>query len=73
MVVTVTSTVSLPGGLATVICVPESAVIVAAVPPKLTPVTPQRPVPVIVTLVPPAVLPLGGETPVTVGAPRLEV
>ena len=68
-VVTVTSTLAgtLLGGLVTVICVLESAVMVAAVPPKLTPVAPDRPVPVMVTLVPPAVLPLFGETPVTTG------
>ena len=40
---------------------------VAAAPPKLTPVAPERLVPVIVTLVPPAVLPLAGEIPVTIG------
>ena len=66
-VVTVMSTVPLPGGLVAVICVPESAVTVAGVPPKLTPVAPERPVPVMVTLVPPAAGPLAGDTPVTAG------
>ena len=66
-VVTVMPTVPFPGGLTTVICVPDSAVIIPAALPKLTPVAPDRPVPVIVTLVPPAVLPLAGETPETAG------
>ena len=66
-VVAVMSTVPFPGGLTTVICVPDSAVINPAAPPKPTPVAPDRPVPVIVTLVPPAVLPLAGETPETAG------
>ena len=39
----------------------------AGVPPKLTPVAPERPVPVMVTLVPPAAVPLAGDTPVTAG------
>jgi len=66
-VVAVMSTVPFPGGLTTVICVPDSAVINPAAPPKLTPVAPDRPVPAIVTLVPPAVLPLAGETPEIAG------
>jgi hypothetical protein len=66
-VVTVMSTVPLPGGLVTVICAAESAVIVPAAPPKLTPVAPARPVPETVTAVSPAVGPLAGEIPVTVG------
>jgi hypothetical protein len=66
-VVTVISTVPCPCGLVTVICVPESAVILPATPPKLTPVAPARPVPVIVTTVPPVVYPLAGEIPVTAG------
>ena len=66
-VVTVTSTMPLPGGLVTVTCVLESAVIVPAAPPKLTLVAPARLVPVIVTAVPPAVVPLDGDTPVTAG------
>ena len=65
--VTVMLTVPWPGGLVTVICVPESAVTFPAAPPKLTPVAPPRPVPVIVTTVPPAVVPLAGETAVTAG------
>ena len=66
-VVTVMSTMPLPGGLVTVIWVPESAVIRPAAPPKLTLVAPPRLVPVIVTTVPPAVVPLDGDTPVTAG------
>src|SRR5260370_42104647 len=61
------STVPVPGGLVTVTCVAESALIFAAAPPKLTPVAPDRPVPAIVTVVPPAVLPLAGEIRVTTG------
>src|SRR5260370_1185555 len=61
------STVPCPGGLTTGICVPDSAVISAAAPPKVTPVAADRPVPAIVTLVPPAVLPLAGETPEIAG------
>ena len=56
------------GGLVTVICVPESAVIVPATPPKRTTVAPARPVPVMVTVLPPTVLPLAGDTPVTAGS-----
>ena len=67
-VVTVTLTVPVPAGLVTVICVLESAVILAAAPPKLTPVAPLRLVPVIVTAVPPAVVPLDGDNPVIAGA-----
>ena len=73
-VVTVTSTVSGSSGLSSaglmaVISVSDTTVTaVAAAPPKLTPVAPDRPVPVIVTSVPPAGLPLSGETPVTAGA-----
>jgi len=48
------------GGLVTVICVAESAVIVPGAPPKRTTVAPSSPVPVIVTVLPPAVLPLAG-------------
>jgi hypothetical protein len=66
-VVTVMSTVPVPAGLLTVIFVPESAVIAAATPPKLTPVAPARPVPVMVTTVPPLAAPLEGEMPVTAG------
>ena len=67
-VVTVTFTApALPGGLVTVICVPESAAVFAAAPPKLTE-APPRLVPVIVTAVPPAVVPLDGDSPVTAGA-----
>jgi len=66
-VVTVMFTVPVPGGLVTVICVPESAVIVPAAPPKLTPVASPRLVPLIVTAVPPAVVPLDGDTAVVTG------
>ena len=78
--VTVTSTIPAPvppavlpavlalGGLVTVICVAESAVIVPGAPPKRTTVAPPRPVPVMVTVLPPAVLPLAGDTPVTTGS-----
>ena len=66
-VVTVSVTVPLPGGLVTVICVPESAVITPAVAPNRTPVAPASPVPVMVTVVPPAVLPPAGDTPLTAG------
>ena len=67
-VVMVTLTVpAVPGGLVTVICVPESPATVAAAPPKLTE-APPRLVPLIVTAVPPAVVPLDGDNPVTAGA-----
>ena len=66
-VVTVMSTRPVPGGLVTVIWVPESAVMVAAAAPNRTAVAPASPVPVMVTVLPPAVLPLGGDTPVTAG------
>src|SRR5438034_271734 len=61
-------TVPVPGGLVTVICVLESAVMAAAAAPKRAPVAPARPVPVMVTVLPPAVLPLAGDTPVTAGS-----
>lgn len=67
-VVTVMFTVPLPPGLVTVICVPESEMILPAAPPKLTLVAPVRLVPVIVTVVPPSVVPLDGDNPVTAGA-----
>ncbi len=66
-VVTVMLTLPLPGGLAAVICVPESVPIVPAAPPKLTPVAPARPVPPIVTAVPPLGIPESGETLMTNG------
>jgi hypothetical protein len=68
-VVTVTLTVPvlLTAGLVTVICVAESAVIVAAAPPKLTPVAPARPVPVSVTDVPPPVGPRAADIAVSTG------
>ena len=68
-VVTVTVTVpAVPGGLVTVICVPESAAIFAATPPKVTLVAPARLAPEIVTVVPPWVLPLDGEIAEMAGA-----
>ena len=65
-VVTVTSTVPVPGGAVAVIEVSESAVMVPGVEPKSTAVAPDRSVPVMVTLVPPAGGPVDGVTPVTV-------
>ena len=68
-VVTVTSTVPVPAGLAAVIAVSLTTVkLVAAVVPKSTAVAPVKLVPVIVTEVPPAAGPLVGLRPVTVGA-----
>ena len=67
-VVAVMSTVSVLGGLVTVICVSESAAIVPATPPKRTTVAWSRPVPVMVTVLPPTVLPLAGDTRVTAGS-----
>jgi len=58
-----------PAGEVAVIDVDELKVKpVAAVPPKLTAVTPVKLVPVMVTDVPPAVGPDAGEIPVMVGA-----
>lgn len=66
-VVTFTRTVLLPDGATAVTCVEElTTKLVAAVPPKLTPVAPVRKVPVNVTDVP--LLPLLGVMPVSVGA-----
>jgi hypothetical protein len=68
-VVTVISTVAaLCGGEVAVIEVAELAVMVAAVPPKLTAVALLKFVPVMVTDVPPPVGPEVGEIDVTVGA-----
>jgi len=67
LVVTVMSTVPEPDGLVAVIAVLESAVIEPALPPKLTPVAPDRLLPLIVTEVPPPVGPLFGLTPETTG------
>ena len=68
-VVTVTSTVPLPAGLVAVTWVALTTVnVVAALPPKLTPVAPLKSVPVMVTEVPPAAGPLPGATALTVGA-----
>ncbi len=64
--VTVTSTVPVPGGLTTVICVAETTSrLVAGVVPKSTSVAPVKPVPVIVTGVPPPNGPPTGLMPVT--------
>jgi hypothetical protein len=69
VVVTVTSTVPVPGGDVAVIEVLELTVkLVASVEPNLTVLAPLKLVPVIVTMVPPASGPLLGLTPVTVGA-----
>ena len=70
VVVTRTSTVPAdPAGAVAVICVALLTVKpVAAVPPKVTAVAPERLVPVMTTEVPPAVGPAVGETEVTVGA-----
>src|SRR5580658_10431338 len=61
-------TVPVPGGLVTVTCVAESAVMTAAAEPKRTAVASASPVPVTDTVVPPAVLPPSGDTPVTAGS-----
>ena len=67
-VVTVMSTVPVPGGEVAVIDVAESAVTVAGMPPKSTADALARSEPVMTTLVPPAGVPDLGSTPVTVGA-----
>ena len=64
-VVTVTSTVPLPGGDTAVIAVSESNVKWAGADPNLTPVAPLKSVPVTVTVVPPSNGPEPAETPVT--------
>jgi hypothetical protein len=67
-VVTVTSTVPLPGGDVAVICVSLLTVnAVAAVEPNPTRVAPVKPVPVIVTVVEPLAGPEDGATLVTAG------
>lgn len=67
-VVTVTSTVPLPGGEVAVIVVElTTETLVAAFGPKLTAVAPVRFAPLIVTLVPPAAGPDDGLTPLTAG------
>ena len=67
-VVTVTSTVpATPVGAVAVIWLELFTENVAAVPPKLTPVAPVKPVPLIVTVVPPVVGPDVGLTLVTDG------
>jgi hypothetical protein len=70
LVVTLTSTVpAAVAGAVAVICVSELIVkLVAAVPPNVTPVAPEKFVPVIVTTRPPAVLPVLGLTAVIAGA-----
>src|SRR5450830_673706 len=70
-VVTLTSTVPEPAGAVAVICVALLKVkLLAAVPPKVTAVTPAKFVPVMVTLVPPVAGPDVGEMLLTVGAAR---
>ena len=67
-VVTVTSTVpAAPAGLVAVIWVSETTVKIAGLLPKLTAVTPVKPVPMIVTAVPPPASPRAGSSPVTRG------
>ena len=68
VVVTLMSTVPVPGGDVAVIWVAELTVNpVAAVAPNVTAVAPVKLVPVIVTTVPPAAGPAVGEIDVTVG------
>ena len=68
-VITVTSTVAaVPAGEVAVICVLLFTVKLATVPPKRTPVAPDKPVPVRTTVVPPAVGPEFGDRAVNVGA-----
>lgn len=67
-VVTVASTVPLPGGDVAVIDVAEFTVkLVALLAPNFTAVAPVKPVPVIATDVPPSAGPEVGEIEVTVG------
>ena len=66
--VTVTFTVPAAwAGAVTVICVEVLVTIVAALPPKETPVAAARPVPVMVTVLPPAVVPDVGDRVVSTG------
>ena len=67
-VVTVMSTVPVPGGEVAVIEVAESAVMVAGIDPKSTAEALAKSEPLMTTLVPPAGVPVLGSTPVTVGA-----
>ena len=68
MLLTQTETVPAEwGGLVVVICVSETTVNDAGVPPNVTPVAPVKLLPEIVTEVPPVVGPLEGNTPVTLG------
>ena len=68
VVVTLMSTVPVPGGEVAVIDVAELTVKpAAAVPPKVTAVAPVKLVPVMVTVVPPAIGPTVGEIEVIVG------
>src|ERR1017187_25843 len=67
-VVTVTSTLLVPGGATAVTSVSETTLkLAAATVPKLTPVAPLNPVPEMVAEVPPATSPEDGLTPVTIG------
>ena len=65
--VTVTSTVPLPGGLVALIWVSEATVKWAPADPNCTPSALVNPLPVMMTLFPPAGLPLFGEIWVTAG------
>ena len=68
-VVTVTSTMPVPGGLSAVIWVSLTIVkFVAAVVPKSTAVAPVNPAPLSITSVPPAAVPLIGLKPRSMGA-----
>ena len=67
-VVTVTSTVPLPGGETTVIWSADTLYTAAATVPKSTAVVPVKSLPLTVTCVPPAAGPDDGLIPVTTGA-----
>ena len=69
-VVTVTSTVPVPGGAVATSCVDETTAYVAGVLPNVTAVAPASPVPKTVTAVPPEVGPELGLTRVTAGGER---
>jgi len=70
-VVTVTSTVPVPGGLCALISPSELTEKEAAgTPPKLTPVASVKPAPLMVTEVPPASSPTLGAIPLTAGNTR---
>jgi hypothetical protein len=72
-VLTVTSTVPVPGGEVAVMVVELRTVNVAALAPKSTALAPVKPVPVIVTAVPPPAVSMFGLTPVTMGTGNPEL